>query len=248
MSQSIKAFAKRILPESVFFLYHSVRASWKLGILPELVATRVNAPKKVRLGEEAGWNIPRAILREQSICYCVGCGEDITFDLELIRACACTVFAFDPTPQAITHVNAHAAGVPNYRFSHLAIWDKDDVVKFYASPFGMSHSITNLEETDKYIEVPARRLKQVLETNGHSRIALLKMDIEGAEHTVLRTVVEDNLQIDVICVEFDYLAKPPTPARLGAIRESIKSLLDAGYGYFWIEGSNFTFVRRSLPL
>jgi FkbM family methyltransferase len=243
MHPTIKKIGKRVLPQASILFYHSLRAALKLGILGPLFRTQWNAARKVRLGDEGGWTIPRSLLRESSICYCIGCGEDITFDLELIRRASCTVFAFDPTPRAIAHVAEHAANVPNYKFYEFAIWDKEDTVKFYVPPIGVSHSITNLEGTDAYIEVPTKRLKQVLESNAHAAIALLKMDIEGAEHTVIRTIVEDQLQIDVLCVEFDELAKP-TPERLAAIKRSIRSLLDFGYDYFWIEGSNFTFVRQ----
>lgn len=244
MTRTLKNLGKKVLPESWIFFYHSLRAALKLGIVGPLFATQRNARLKVRLGGEAGWNIPATAIRDTSICYCVGCGEDITFDLELLRRYDCTIFAFDPTPRAIAHVKEHASQLPNYRFSTFAIWDDDATVKFYVPPAGVSHSITNLEGTEEFIEVPTKRLKQVFDSNGHAAIALLKMDIEGAEHTVIRTIVEDRLQIGVLCVEFDELASHATPERLASIRATIQSLLDFGYEYFWIEGSNFTFVRR----
>jgi FkbM family methyltransferase len=241
-----KSVAKRLLPASWIYFYHSLRVALKLGILPELIRTLRNAPEKLRLGGEGGWTIPRSRFDAESICYCVGCGEDISFDLELIGRFACTVFAFDPTPRAIVHVAKHAGDNPRYHFSKIAIWEKEDTVRFYApgEALGVSHSITNLDGTNEYIEVPAKRLAQVLAENGHSAITLLKMDIEGAEHTVIKTIVDDRLPVDVVCVEFDELAKYGTPERLATIRASIRRLLDAGYAYFWIEGSNFTFVRQ----
>lgn len=242
----IKTIGKALLPASVIHFYHSVRAARKLKIFGPLFLTLRNARQKVRLGGEAGWTIPRAALDSTSVCYCIGCGEDITFDLAVIQEYACPVFAFDPTPRAIAHVAKHASHVPQFTLAEFAIWDKDDTVRFYVpgEALGVSHSITNLDGTADYIEVPSRRLSRVLADNGHAAIALLKMDIEGAEHTVIRTIIEDRLRIGVLCVEFDELAKHATPDRVAAMRQSIKSLLDYGYDYFWIEGSNFTFVHR----
>ncbi len=246
--QLLKKIGKKILPQWAIYFYHSLRFSRKLGITWPLLRSLGNWRRKVRLGGEAGWTIPRTLLNEASVCYCIGCGEDITFDLELIRTYGCTVYAFDPTPRAIAHVAAHTHGIPEYRFAEVAIWDKEDTVRFYVpgEEHGVSHSITNLDSTTEYIEVPTKRLRQVFQSNGHASIALLKMDIEGAEHTVIQTVVEDALAIDVLCIEFDELAKYATPERVAKIRGSIQSLLDHGYDYFWIEGSNFTFVRRDL--
>lgn len=241
----LKTLGKKVLPQSAIYFYHSFRYSVRLGMLGSLLRTLPNFRRKERLGGEAGWTIPAGLIGPDAVCYCIGCGEDITFDLELIDRYGCSIFAFDPTPRAIAHVAAHAGHNPRYHFFEVAIWDKEETVRFYAPPdAGVSHSITNLEGTDTYIEVPAKRLRQVVEAHGHSSIALLKMDIEGAEHTVIRTIVEDRIPIDVLCVEFDELARHATKDRVRAMRGTIRSLHEAGYDLFWIETSNFTFVHR----
>ena len=241
----IKKIAKAILPQSWIYFYHSLRMAKKLGMITALFRTLANANKKQRLGSEAGWTIPEGVLNKESLCYCVGCGEDITFDLELIRHYSCSVYAFDPTPRAIAHVRKHTANLGNYHLAEVGIWEKEGTVKFYIpdDPAQVSHSITNLEGTKRFIEVRTKRLKQVLEENRHSDIALFKMDIEGAEHTVIRTIIEDRIQIGIICIEFDELAQHATAERLATINSSIQSLINYGYRIFWVEGSNFTFVR-----
>src|SRR5262245_47478917 len=60
----------------------------------------------IRLGTRyGGWTIPDRVLGADSICYCVGVGEDISFDLDLVRRYGSTVYAFDPTPRAIAFVD-----------------------------------------------------------------------------------------------------------------------------------------------
>jgi hypothetical protein len=40
----------------------------------------------VRLGSKyGGWIVPATLVRPDSVCYCVGVGEDISFDLALIE-------------------------------------------------------------------------------------------------------------------------------------------------------------------
>lgn len=243
--KTIKKIGKSVLPRSWIYFYHSLRVANKLGIFLILFRTLPNAVRKIRLGGEAGWTIPKGVLNKESLCYCVGCGEDISFDLELIKYYACPIYAFDPTPRAIAYVKKHTANVKNYQLAEIGIWEKEGTVKFYIpdDPEQVSHSITNLEGTHRYIEVRTRRLKQVLEENGHTNIALFKMDIEGAEHAVIRTIIEDKIQIGILCIEFDELAQHSTPERLASINSSIQSLINYGFRLFWVEGSNFTFVR-----
>lgn len=40
----------------------------------------------MRLGSKyGGWIVPATLVRPDSVCYCVGVGEDISFDLALIE-------------------------------------------------------------------------------------------------------------------------------------------------------------------
>ena len=52
----------------------------------------------------AGWYTPLDILNSESICYCFGAGEDVSFDCSLIRQFGCEVFTFDQTPRATAHI------------------------------------------------------------------------------------------------------------------------------------------------
>lgn len=56
-----------------------------------------------------GWVVPVGILDHSSVCYCAGVGEDVSFDLALIKKFGCEVLAFDPTPRAIEYVRKNVA-------------------------------------------------------------------------------------------------------------------------------------------
>jgi FkbM family methyltransferase len=241
----IKRALKQVIPDTLIDILRSAGVAKRLGLLLPWLMTFRHAGRKARLGSDyGGWIIPRNRLTAQSVCYCVGCGEDISFDLELIRQYSCCVYGFDPTPRSVEFVRRATVGIPSYRFADVGIWDRDGTVKFFAprDHTHVSHSITNLQGTDSYIEVPTRRLREVLRENGHSRLTLLKLDIEGAENTVIRTILEDAISIDILLIEFDELAFP-TPERIAQIQRSIRALLDNGYRLFNISRSNFTFVH-----
>lgn len=193
-----------------------------------------------------GWVIPRSLFSAQSICYCVGCGEDISFDLGLIREFGCQVYGFDPTPRAIEYVKKHAGRNPNYHFSDVGVWDKQDVLEFYVpkNPNHVSHSLLNLQRTQDYIRVHVKPLQGIMRENGHTRLDLLKLDIEGAEYKVLDSVLENRLDVSVICVEYDEYFSPLDANALSRIKGSMHRLMTYGYALICVQGNgNYTFLK-----
>jgi FkbM family methyltransferase len=194
-----------------------------------------------------GWTIPANLIGSNSVCYCVGCGEDISFDLGLIEQFHCNVFAFDPTPRAIEYVKAHAAGNPQYHFTALGLWDKADRLKFFvpSNPNHVSHSLLNLQKTKEFIEVPVERLSSIMEKNRHTRLDLLKLDIEGAEYKVLDSIIADKIGIGVLCVEFDEYWNPLDSNYLRRIRGYVRQILALGFMMVDAPGNgNYTFVKK----
>jgi FkbM family methyltransferase len=195
-----------------------------------------------------GWSIPTDLITAKSICYCVGCGEDISFDLGLIERFGCDVFAFDPTPRAVQHVKTHAPANPRYHFSPVGLWDNGERLKFYApsNPKDVSHSLLNLQKTNDYIEIPVERLSTLMRLNQHNRLDLLKLDIEGAEYKVLDSITEDKLEIGILCVEFDEFWNPLDKDFLQRIRHYVDKILAQGFLMVDAPGNgNYTFLKKA---
>ena len=216
-----------------------------------VTASRVHkVPGLERIGSEyGGWIIPTSLIGAGSICYCVGVGEDISFDLAIISRFDCQVYAFDPTPRARQYVEQHAGDERNLHFSEIGLWEHDGVVRFYApaNPAHVSHSIVNLQRTDTFFEAPCKRLSTVLKENGHRRIDLLKLDIEGAEYRVVDSIIEDELDVGIICVEYDEAWNKLDEAYVGRIRKSVSRLRKHGYSMVAVDQRcDYTFVKNSL--
>ena len=210
-----------------------------------------------RLGTPyGGWLIPRGLLSPESVCYLVGAGEDISFDLEVAAKYGCKAHIFDPTPRAVAHFEAlfenlkhgrrtpcstsPAGFYPDYppelaeklHFHPVGIWNEDATLRFFAprNEAYVSHSIVNIQHSERSIEVPVRRLSGLMREMGHRRLDLLKLDIEGAEYQVIESLLADKTEVDILCIEFDESAANHLDTKyLDRIESSLRSLLDAGF-------------------
>jgi FkbM family methyltransferase len=183
-----------------------------------------------KLGTNYGIGVlPAGFLTSQSVCYCAGAGEDISFDLELIKKYRCKVFIFDPTPRAINHYDELVRrirsgekmpiGSPSQSqyytigpedlelcfFYPFGLWSEDKKLKFFQpkSTELISHSLTNLHNTADYIEVDCKKVSSIMSLLGHKKIDLLKLDIVGAEYEVIESILGNKILPDILLIEFD---------------------------------------------
>jgi len=234
------------------------------------VNQKINKIEISKFGTRYGnWTVPTKLLNNNSICYLVGAGEDISFDIEITEFYNCNTFIFDPTPRAKNHYENLKQNISknietkiydsyiykiselNFKkinFYELGLWDSEDVLKFYKpqNENHVSHSIVNLQKTNDYISVKVNRLSNIMKNLNHNYIDFLKLDIEGAEYKVLDTIIEDKLNIKVICIEFDEAHTPLDNDYLLRITEYIEKLKNIGYLIIDIDHKfNFTFMQNS---
>ncbi len=205
-----------------------------------------------KLGTDyGGWFVPVDLFDASSLCYCFGAGEDISFDMELIRRFGCQVFTFDPTPRARAYVRnlmANETDAKNIHFYDFGVWREDSMMKFFAprNEAHVSHSILNLQDTTDGFEAQCYTLQTIMDKLEHTSVDLIKLDIEGAEYAVLGHLVETGLRPKVICIEFDEGPNPKDRAYIDRIKTSISQLSDYGYVVTHIDHWNFTFVLEDL--
>lgn len=183
----------------------------------------------------AQWKIPLSLLSQQSVCYCAGVGEDISFELELSKIIHPQIFLFDPTPRAIRYIK----GIPLSRkihFSPWGLWATNSKQKFYQpqSQAYVSHSIVNLHGTHEYFIAECKSLDWIMKQNRHPELSLLKLDIEGAEYAVLEKLLRTKNRPKILAVEFDQ----PTPLfqTISMIVRLIKS------GYILVDQTRWNFI------
>jgi FkbM family methyltransferase len=237
----------------------------KLGLYREIDI------KVQKLGSEyGGWYIPDKFLNDRSICYLAGAGTDISFDIAIIEKYGSIVYIFDPTPKAKKHVEnlisntrlnvptrigstensfylLKPADIDKIKFFDVGLWIEKGMIKFYKprNPDHVSHSILNIQKTAEYIELPVERLRNVMNDLKHDTIDLLKIDIEGAEYKVIQSILEDQITVKVICIEFDEISNPVDDQGFQRIRKAILDLKNAGFKIGHIDDNlNIMLVHR----
>jgi FkbM family methyltransferase len=216
----------------------------------------------------AAWSFCPEGLTAASVAYSFGVGEEISFDRELIDRFRMTVHAFDPTPRSVAWVRRQS--LPDqFVFHGYGVAAEDSLRRFNPPQNALHVSHTLLERASERnsehnsernserdwagdgpgtaIEVPVRRLSSIMRTLGHSRIDLLKMDIEGAEYEVIEDLVGSDIAVGQLLIEFHHRWPEVGIAKT---KNAIRQLNRAGYRIFGssASGEEYGFLKISAPL
>jgi FkbM family methyltransferase len=218
-----------------------------------------------------GWWLPNTFkMDSSSIVISAGVGEDISFDLAIQSKFGCSIYLFDPTERAVKHyeevieyyksnktstftgtiqvdyhiwLNNTSPDFSMIEMNPIGLWKEAGILKFYkqTNPNYVSQTLVpNLFGTE-YTEARVARLSDLLKAKGLKEIAILKLDIEGAEMEVLETLLEDGIFPQILCVEFDYFLKGADTT--GKTKDLVGRLMKAGYEILHNANSNITFRK-----
>jgi FkbM family methyltransferase len=203
-----------------------------------------DAPGLIDLGTSyGGWTVPVELIEPSWVCYCVGAGGDVSFDLELIRRCGVEVRTFDPVADYVEGAQEEGAAEPRFSARQAAIATVDGPIRMQVTHDPQSRSVSSagLYESGDFIEVPGRTLPSLMAELGDERIDLLKLDIEGAEYEVLPTIDMRALGVKVFASQLHHT---------GSVREAralIAGLGKQGYEPVACRSAvKVTFVLRDL--
>ena len=224
------------------------------------------------LGTSYGsWKVPENFLDENSVCYFAGAGIDISFDVEVAKRYHSTVHIIDPTPKAREHYDllvdktrkGEKLEIENKRGlfydvdpeslhkiinEKMGEWKEDNIQKFYVpgKTDMISHSILNIHKTEDFFQAEVVKPSTLMNRLNHNHIDYLKLDIEGAEYDVIESIIEDNLDIRIIAVEYDEVHHPIDKNSIERIEDSIRKLKDFGYLVIDIDSNyNVSFMKKS---
>ena len=217
-----------------------------------------------------GWSIPLDDkLDKNSIIYSGGVGEDMSFDLKLEDKYRCKIFLIDPTKRAIKHyeevkefyntkINNFSGNIQsdylyniidldpdfnNYTYINKGLYREKTKLKFYkqTNPNYVSQSLVNNMYGNDYDEVEVDSIKNIMKTYNHSKIDLLKLDIEGSEIDVLNNMLDDEIYPKYLCIEFDLFLKKKDNNNL--TNNIIERLLRKNYKIIDDKNLNITFEK-----
>jgi FkbM family methyltransferase len=133
----------------------------------------------------------------------------------------------------------------------FALWTQATRLRFFlpSNAEHVSHSLVNFQndyrKDSDHIEVDSCRIDDLLVRYGIApdELALLKLDIEGAEVEVLEDMMDKGIRPRQICVEFDELNKPCRTA-FERVDRADRALNDAGYRCIYGNGTtDYLYLR-----
>ena len=195
----------------------------------------------------ADWALWPAALIPSSTVYSFGVGDNVAWDLEMIRRFGVTVHAFDPTPASIAWVKRQK--LPRqFVFHDCGISNFDGALDFYPPrKAGNTHYSQEQRAGGKTTAIRGRVncLTTIMRRLGHRHIDVLKLDVEGSEFEAIPDIIESGISVDQLLVEIHYHFRSRSFA---AGIELIDQLKDYGMQCIHVSprGFEFSFVRRGL--
>jgi FkbM family methyltransferase len=225
-----------------------------------------------KLGTEyGGWYVPTNMnINENSIIYSGGVGEDMSFDILLTSKYNCNIFLIDPTKKAIKHfdevklyynkgqtftgniqhdyykhIKDSKPNLEHFYYINKGLWDCKTELKFYKQTNENYVSQTLIENmySSNYDIVEVDSIKNIMKENNHSKIDLLKLDIEGAEIKVLDQMFNDNIFPTYLLIEFDLLLKDKDIDNI-TIQLIERMITKENYKLLVNDNLNITFIRN----
>lgn len=178
----------------------------------QLIGTEPKFSKDINLQTEnfSGWHLVSSIINENDIVYSIGICDDIGFDLSIIENKKVQLFAFDPTPYSVKWINSQKLP-ERFHFFPWAASGEDG--KFFLYPRvdkkGKKSEVmytfhTQDENRDDGVIVDAYKVESMMKKLEHTKIDLLKIDIEGAEYALLNTLLNSSSRPKQLLVEFHH--------------------------------------------
>jgi FkbM family methyltransferase len=196
----------------------------------------------VTLGDLEQWTI-LPTLNSESFVVSGGAGNDISFEIDLIKRFDCCVALFDPSLPGKTTVGRHRDLSEKLRFFEAGIAAATGTN--FLKPPTQDRSLHSWVKADEKTGEAMNfvRLSDIMHQFNRTRIDLLKIDIEGYEYEVLEDLLRDSIPVTQICVEIHQ--EPQVPGRTRKDRwRLINALRSAGYALLYHKHWDHTFYLR----
>ena len=132
-------------------------------------------------------------------------------------------------------------------YKNYGVGINEGIQKFYlpSNETYVSCSLVEGMKSSKYIDVNVKKLKSIMNELGHTRIDLLKMDIEGSECDVIENMLEEQIYPKYLAVEFDLGFNGENIKDIEKCNKTIQKLVENNYELIYKNHSDFTFKLKN---
>ena len=199
-------------------------------------------PNKKSVGSDSYWTLDTSLINENSIILSGGVGNDISFELDLIKLTGCKIDLFDPSPTGIKTIEKLKNLPQELVFIPKGLGRYSGNEMFSFPENNIEGSFTIQRENKNKLEFPIVSITDFCKQKRISNIDCIKLDIEGFEYQVLDDVLNNSeLIIHQILVEFHhFFDEIPYSKTLLAM----KNLKKAGYVKIHRNEVDFSFQLR----
>ena len=183
-------------------------------------------------GQVGNYLIHRVRAGSKPVIYSFGVGNDISFDVEAADLFGVPIFMYDPTPAVATFMKDYESD-ERLKFTNEGIYSRDTEVKLYTSDKVLNSSLYPIHGKGQHELVRCRTLSDFMAENGHDRVDLLKMDVEGVSDEVLGQIMDEtDIRPAQIVTEFEIKGIENPLTYLPRILTVTQKLRDNGYMIF----------------
>ena len=137
-------------------------------------------------------------LPEEPLVYSLGLSENLSFDLGMIQQYGAKVHGFDPTIESQRFV-AKSHLPADFHYHPLAVAGHDGQLDLYER-MGKG----GRKKGACFLKASCKRISTLVQELGHSRLDILKVDVEGSEYSILEDVCLKRIHASQIAVEFHH--------------------------------------------
>ena len=186
-------------------------------------------------GDQA-WVISPPRLPEKPLVYSLGLSENLSFDLGMIQQYGAKVHGFDPTIESQRFI-AKSHLPTDFHYHSLAVAGHDGQLDLYER-MGKG----GRKKGACFLRASCKKVSTLVQELGHSRLDILKVDVEGSEYSILEDVCLRGIHASQIAVEFHHRFEE---VGLSATIRSHKMLLRHGYQLAYISdwAEEFLYIK-----
>jgi FkbM family methyltransferase len=184
------------------------------------------------------------VQKPRACCLDFGIGDDISFELELIRRYGAQVYAFDPTPMSMEWLATHSQPPPQFHAFAVGVANFDGVQSFGRPRVAGTLDFSARRADRDAAACPVKKLSTIVQEYRLSHIEILKMDVEGSEYAVLEDLAQSHIRPTQLCIEFHH---GMDDIRVSETTGAIRQLQSRGYRMFDVApwGHEISLILRS---